>query len=237
MERKRIGLALSGGGARGFSHVGVLKVFAEHNIRVDMIAGTSAGSIVGGALAAGMSAAEIEAMARKAGYLNMMRPSFSVRGLLSNTPMGRFLERELPVTRFEDLTVPFGAVVYDLKAGEEILMKDAGDLAFAIRASCRGSGRFCTGPGRERTLARRRRCGFAAAGRCRQVDGSRHCHCGRSACLRGHVFGSAAVGGRHNDSVGTGPDTLSVEKPAGARGHRHRAADRPSPSRSDPKMR
>ncbi len=53
MNRRRIGLALSGGGARGFAHIGVLKVLVENNIPIDMIAGTSAGSIVGGAFAAG----------------------------------------------------------------------------------------------------------------------------------------------------------------------------------------
>ena len=51
MRRKKIGLALSGGGARGFAHVGVLKVLAEHDIPIDFIAGTSIGSLVGGALA------------------------------------------------------------------------------------------------------------------------------------------------------------------------------------------
>ncbi len=93
MASKKIGLALSGGGARGFAHVGVIRVFAEHNIRFDMITGTSAGSIVGGALATGMSVAEIESMARKTGYTNTMRPSFSARGILSNAPMGKLLAR------------------------------------------------------------------------------------------------------------------------------------------------
>lgn len=68
MERKKIGLALSGGGARGFAHIGVLKVLAEHNIPIDMVAGTSAGSIIGGALAAGMSVDEIISMAAATRY-------------------------------------------------------------------------------------------------------------------------------------------------------------------------
>ena len=89
---KKIGLALSGGGARGFAHIGVLNVLAEHNIRIDMIAGTSAGSIIGGAFAAGMSADEIAKMAAKIGWTNMTRPSLSPLGLLSNAPMGNFLE-------------------------------------------------------------------------------------------------------------------------------------------------
>ncbi len=142
MERKRIGLALSGGGARGFAHIGVLKVLAEHNIRFDMIAGTSAGSIIGGALAAGMSPAEMETMARKVGYINMMRPSFSFKGLLSSAPMDKFLRRELPVTRFEDLPIPFAAVAYDIKAGKETVLSETGDLVTAIRASSAVPGAF-----------------------------------------------------------------------------------------------
>ncbi len=67
MKPKKIGLALSGGGARGFAHVGVLKVLAEHNITFDMIAGTSAGSIIGAALAAGLSVDNIAAMSEKIG--------------------------------------------------------------------------------------------------------------------------------------------------------------------------
>lgn len=142
MATKKIGLALSGGGARGFSHVGVLKVLAEHDIRFDMIAGTSAGAIVGAALAAGMTAAEIEAMCHKVGYATVMRPSLSPRGLFSNAQMGKFIAREFPATRFEDLKIPFGAVVYDLTIGKEILIKDTGELIFAVRASCSVPGVF-----------------------------------------------------------------------------------------------
>lgn len=142
MARKKIGLALSGGGARGFAHIGVLKVLAEHNIKFDMIAGTSAGAIIGGALAAGMMPAEMETMARKVGYINMMRPSLSLRGALSNAPMGNFLRRELPVTRFEDLPTPFAAVAYEINTGKETVLSETGDLVTAIRASCAVPGAF-----------------------------------------------------------------------------------------------
>ncbi len=141
MPSKKIGLALSGGGARGFAHVGVIRVLAEHNIRFDLVTGTSAGSIVGGALAAGMTASEIETMARKMGYTNTMRPTFSTGGLLSNAPLGKLLSREFPVLNFADLVVPFGAVAYDLRAGTEVLQLD-GDLITAIRASCAVPGLF-----------------------------------------------------------------------------------------------
>src|SRR4051794_4056423 len=136
MTRKKIGLALSGGGARGYAHVGVIKILAENEIPIDFIAGTSIGSVVGGALASGMTADEIEQMAGSVRWRNMTRPSFSPLSLLSNAPMGRFIERNFPVTRFEDLKIPFAAVTVDLAKAECVVLKDSGDLVSAIRASC-----------------------------------------------------------------------------------------------------
>ena len=142
MPRKKIGLALSGGGARGFAHIGVLKVFAEHSITFDMIAGTSAGSIIGGALAAGMSVDEIIAMSEKVGYANMMRPTLGFGGMFSNAPMGNFIRRHFPVSRFEDLAIPFSAVAFDLANSERVVMSGSGDLVTAVRASCAVPGVF-----------------------------------------------------------------------------------------------
>ncbi len=142
MERKKIGIALSGGGARGFAHVGVLKVLAEHNIPIDMIAGTSAGSIVGGALAAGMSVDEITTLSKGIGYTNTMRPSLRFGGMLSSAPLGRLLHRHFPVTGFEEMPIPFAAVAFDLGKSEKVILKDNGDLITAIRASCAVPGIF-----------------------------------------------------------------------------------------------
>jgi len=140
--RKKIGLALSGGGARGFAHIGVLKVLVESGIPIDMIAGTSAGSIIGGAFAAGMTIDEILAMAAKVGWTNMTRPSRSPRGRLSNAPVGTFHNQHFPVSRFEDIKIPYAAVACDLKKGEEVVLQDSGDMIFAIRASCAVPGVF-----------------------------------------------------------------------------------------------
>ncbi len=65
MVNKKIGLALSGGGARGFAHVGVLKALVENDVPIELIAGTSAGSFVGGAYAAGLSVDEIVEVGKK----------------------------------------------------------------------------------------------------------------------------------------------------------------------------
>jgi NTE family protein len=146
MAGKKIGLALSGGGARGFSHVGAIKVLADNGIHFDMIAGTSAGSIVGAALASGMSPAEIDSLARRMGWLNTLRPSFSFGGLISLAPLGEMLRKVLPVSHFEELQVPFAAVAFDLVKSKEVILTGTGDLITAIRASCAVPGVFAPIP-------------------------------------------------------------------------------------------
>lgn len=142
MGRKKVGLALSGGAARGFAHIGVLKMLIENDIPIDMVAGTSAGSIVGGALASGMSIDQMIEMARNIGWTDAGRPSLSPLGLFSNEPMGRYLAKYFPVTRFEELPIPFAAIACDLETGDEVVMNDEGDVIFAIKASCAVPGVF-----------------------------------------------------------------------------------------------
>ena len=139
---KKVGLALSGGGARGFAHVGVLKALVENDVPIDLIAGTSAGSFVGGAYSAGLSVDEIIEIGRTISWLGVAGFSYSPKGFLSNAAMKGFIEKSFPVTRFEELRIPFTAVACDLETGEEIYLKDEGDLAHAIRASCAIPGVF-----------------------------------------------------------------------------------------------
>src|SRR6185503_18217381 len=134
-NRPRIGLALSGGAARGIAHVGVLRAFEENHIPIDVIAGASAGALIGGSYAAGLSIAELEAMARNFRWRHTSRLSFSRLGLQSNARMEKFLRQRLPVTRFEDLKTPFAALAMDLQQGTPVVFRDQGDLPFAIRAS------------------------------------------------------------------------------------------------------
>ncbi|HYX29653.1 MAG TPA: patatin-like phospholipase family protein [Pyrinomonadaceae bacterium] len=135
-NRVRVGLALSGGAARGIAHVGVLRALVENNIPIDAIAGASAGALIGGCYAAGVSIDRLVEMSRTFRWRHVQRPSFSRLGLQSNAPMEKFLRAQLPVTRFEDLKIPFAAMVTDLMKGELIVMRDRGDIPFAIRASC-----------------------------------------------------------------------------------------------------
>lgn len=134
--RPRVGLALSGGAARGMAHVGVLRAFEEHGIPIDVIAGTSAGALVGGVYAAGLSIDEIEKLGCSLHWRDVGRTTISRLGIQSNARMEKLLRARLPVTRFEDLRIPFAAVATDLNSGEPVVLSGEGDLAFAIRASC-----------------------------------------------------------------------------------------------------
>ena len=136
VDRPRIGLALSGGAARGIAHVGVLRALEENNIPIDAIAGASAGALIGGSYAAGLSIPQLVELAKRFRWRHTQLPSFSRLGLQSNARMETFLRAQLPVTRFEDTKIPFAAMVTDLMKGELIVMRDRGDLPFAIRASC-----------------------------------------------------------------------------------------------------
>lgn len=135
-KRPRIGLALSGGAARGLAHVGVLRAFAEHEIPIDCIAGTSAGALVAGAMASGLALSEIESIGRSLRWRDVGRMTMSRLGIQSNERLEQYLRQRLPVTRFEDLPIPFAAVATDLQSGKAVIMQGEGDVPFAIRASC-----------------------------------------------------------------------------------------------------
>ena len=131
-----LGLAVSGGAARGMAHVGVLRALVENNIRIDCIAGTSAGSIVGGAYASGMSLDQIEEFGRTLRWRDIGRVTMSRLGVQSNERLEQYLRARMPVAKFEELLMPFAAVATELKTGTAVVMRDQGDVPFAIRASC-----------------------------------------------------------------------------------------------------
>jgi NTE family protein len=131
-----IGLALSGGAARGNAHVGVLRALHENKIQIDYVAGTSAGSLVGGAFAAGMPLDEIEDLGRSLRWRDIGRVTMSRLGVQSNERLEQYVRSRLPVTKFEDLPIPLAAVATELKTGKAVILRDRGDVPFAIRASC-----------------------------------------------------------------------------------------------------
>jgi NTE family protein len=120
----RIGLALSGGSVRGLAHIGVVKVLSEAGLKPAFITGTSAGSLIGAMLAAGMDWREIAALARRTFWPK----------LLHGEMLERFCAEHLPAT-FADLKLPFAAITTELPAKRTVTITK-GDLASAISASC-----------------------------------------------------------------------------------------------------
>jgi NTE family protein len=133
---KKIGLALGGGSARGWAHVGVIKALEEANIPIHCIAGTSIGSLVGGYYASG-SFEELEHMAETIQWSTVLRyldVTLPRQGLVEGKKILEFLRGSLKIKTIENLQIPFCAVAADLITGEEIRIKK-GNLAEAIRAS------------------------------------------------------------------------------------------------------
>jgi len=131
-----VGLALGSGGARGLSHIGVLKVLEKNNIPIDCISGSSIGAMVGGFYAAGLSVEKIETIALDTNWrllFSLVDPRLK-QGLISGGKVKRFIERCLPGTMFRDCKIPFSAVATDIKTGDVVTLRQ-GEMATAIRAS------------------------------------------------------------------------------------------------------
>ncbi len=132
--RPQIGLALSGGVARGSAHVGVLTVLVREGIPIDYVAGTSAGSIVGAAYCAGLDPPELRELSLTMGWRDVARFAFSRKGLITFAPMVSFFENLVGDVDIRDLATPLTIVVTDLERGERVLLKE-GRLATAVQAS------------------------------------------------------------------------------------------------------
>jgi NTE family protein len=139
--RPGIGLALGGGFARGFAHLGVLRVLEQHHIPISCIAGTSVGSILGAAYASGAPLARIVATCRTLRLRDIARWRVSRLGFASNHRLGDLIERVFEARQFEDLRIPMAVVATDLNSGEPVVITH-GDLIDAIRASCAFPGLF-----------------------------------------------------------------------------------------------
>jgi NTE family protein len=140
-KRPRVGLALSGGFARGIAHIGVLRVLKEHHIQVDCVAGTSVGALIGAAYAAGTSLEEMEKQAALTVFTDFGRWKLSRFGLASNEKLDGFLARFTKCTRFDELKIPLAVAATELGSGKTKYFT-SGDLRLAIRASCAYPGLF-----------------------------------------------------------------------------------------------
>ena len=132
----KLGLALGGGAARGFAHIGVIQVLEENGIQPDMVVGTSAGSLVAAFYASGKTGAQLQWLADsmdESQLTDWTVPFFS-RGMLRGEALGRYVNSQLNGAKIEDLKMPLGIVATDLQTGDGILFR-RGDIATAVRAS------------------------------------------------------------------------------------------------------
>jgi NTE family protein len=132
----KIGLALGGGAARGFAHVGVIAALEEAGIKVDLIVGTSAGSLVGAIYASGKTAAQLQDVAMKmeeAEITDWTLPIFN-RGVLRGDALALYVNRQITHKLIESLPIPLGIVATDLRSGQGVLFRQ-GDTGQAVRAS------------------------------------------------------------------------------------------------------
>src|SRR5947209_3609242 len=139
--RAGIGLALGGGFARGFAHLGVLQVLEQNRVPISCIAGTSVGSILGAAYASGAPLARIIATCRTLRLRDIARWRVSRLALASNHRLGDLIERVFEARSFEELQIPMAVVATNLNSGERVVITH-GNLIDAIRASCAFPGLF-----------------------------------------------------------------------------------------------
>ncbi len=134
LERKKIGLALGSGGARGFAHIGVLKVLEKHNIPIDFISGSSAGAIVGSLYSAQPNAKKLEKEALEATWRDFFDFTISRSGFVKGDKASKFLNSKLAGISFNELKIPLFITALDIENNREIIF-NKGDVLKAVRAS------------------------------------------------------------------------------------------------------
>jgi NTE family protein len=143
MSKKKIGLALGGGAARGWAHVGVIKALTDCGVEVDLVAGTSIGALVGSVHASGnlggFEKAILEIDRKKT--ISMLDVVFPKCGLLDGKKVTDFFKSFISGREFSDLGIPFGAVATDLQTSDEIWLT-TDDVSRAVRASIAVPGLF-----------------------------------------------------------------------------------------------
>lgn len=140
-HRPKVALVLGGGGARGLAHIGVLKVFEEEKVPVDMVVATSVGALIGALYCSGEPVEKIEKMGEivrwneitDLGDASIVKLMISEH-LLSTEKMEKYLNERIGRKRFDELKIPFACVATDLQTGERVIFRE-GEVALAARAS------------------------------------------------------------------------------------------------------
>jgi len=137
LHKRKVGLALSGGAARGLAHVGVLATLEKEGIPIDMIAGTSMGSIIGAFYAAGKDISQITETVVSLNWrrmLSLIDFTLPKTGFIKGEKIKNWLNSIIGDIGFEDLKIPFACVATDINTGEEVVIKQ-GSVVEAVRAS------------------------------------------------------------------------------------------------------
>jgi NTE family protein len=137
----RIGLALGGGAVRGAAHIGVLDVLEDAGLAPTVLAGTSAGALVGALYAGGVSPTDISSLARTLRWTRLVHPAMSRRSLLDTTRLAGFVHDTLGGVTFDALRRTFAAVACDLTTGARVVLRD-GAVSDAVMASAAIPGVF-----------------------------------------------------------------------------------------------
>jgi len=134
MERPKIGLALGSGAAKGYAHIGVLKVLEREGIPVDLITGSSIGSLIGALYASGMGIKMVEQLAREIKRRQWVDLTIPKTGLIAGNKIEGIIKLLTKGKNFEELDIPLGVIVCDLTTKSSILI-NSGNVAEAVRAS------------------------------------------------------------------------------------------------------
>jgi len=132
----KLGLALGGGAARGFAHIGVIQVLEEAGLRPDFVAGTSAGSVVAALYASGKTGAQLQQIGEsmeEAAITDWTLPVFN-SGILRGDALAKYVNQQVGGRSLENMTVTLGIVATDLYSGEMMVFQ-RGDTGLAVRAS------------------------------------------------------------------------------------------------------
>lgn len=139
-KKYKVGLCLSGGGARGFTYIGAFKAFEERGIKFDAVAGTSIGSMFASFYASGMTSSEIYSKTKNAKNSDFRKARLGFLPSKMDT-MRENLKTVLPVKKIEEMNIPYYAVAVDLKTGKEVVFS-SGDIASIVTGSCAIPGVF-----------------------------------------------------------------------------------------------
>jgi|WetSurMetagenome_2_1015567.scaffolds.fasta_scaffold38842_2 NTE family protein len=141
--KPKVALVLGGGAARGFAHVGVLRVLEQEKIPIDMIVGTSVGSLIGAMYASNPNSFELEWTSFTLEKDDIFDFSIlsSATGPVKGEKLEKFVNAKVPVKNIEQFKVPFYAVATDLNTGEPVVFS-SGPVCKAVRASCSIPGVF-----------------------------------------------------------------------------------------------